>query len=82
MKVVDKHIGLGIKHFREKIGWSQRQLASRAGVAHTTVAGIERGDFEPSMSTLQKISDALQVPISQFFLTVEYSQTTQNKQAN
>lgn len=79
---MDKHIGLGIKHFREKVGWSQRQLAARAGVAHTTVASIERGDFEPSMSTLQKLSDALKIPISQFFLTVEYSQTTQNKQAN
>jgi transcriptional regulator with XRE-family HTH domain len=75
-----KHIGEGIKNFREKIGWSQRELARNADISHSLIAGIEKKEINPSLRTLQKISDALKIPISQFFLEVEYSQTTHNKE--
>ena len=70
---MEGHIGLGIRHFRKKVGWSQRELARRAGLAHSTVAGVERGEINPSINTLQKLADTLKVPISQFFLEIEYS---------
>ena len=73
MRKNKQHIGRGIEHFRKKMGWSQRKLASKADVAHSTIAGIEREDFEPSLKTLKKISNALQVPISHLFLEIEYS---------
>jgi len=68
-----KHIGLAIKKYREDLEWSQRELARRIGLAHSTIAAIERGDSNPSIETLRKVSDELQIPISRLFLEIEYS---------
>jgi transcriptional regulator with XRE-family HTH domain len=45
--------------------WSQDELADRAGVAQNYVSRLERNRVEgPSMFHLQKIADALQVPLT------------------
>lgn len=36
-------------------GWSQRQLAAEAGVAHSTVARIESGAVQPSLPSLARL---------------------------
>lgn len=38
---------------------TQRQLAARAGVSQGNLALIEKGRFEPQLSTLRKLFDAL-----------------------
>ena len=50
-----------LKRLRLERGFSQRQLAERAGVANTTVANIEqrRGGAHPN--TLRKLADVLGV---------------------
>jgi transcriptional regulator with XRE-family HTH domain len=40
---------------RIRTGLSQRQLAEKAGVAHSTVARIEAGHMDPSFGTLARI---------------------------
>lgn len=40
-------------------GWSQYELARRAGVAHTTVARMEALEYQPLLLTVMQVADAL-----------------------
>jgi len=44
---------------RERLGWSQAELARRAGVRVETLNRIETGKRTPSVATIEKIDDAL-----------------------
>jgi transcriptional regulator with XRE-family HTH domain len=46
---------------RKKAGLSQRELARRAGVAQSVIAGLERGKHTLSQSALEKLTSALGV---------------------
>jgi transcriptional regulator with XRE-family HTH domain len=41
--------------------WSIRELAQRAGVATGTINGIELGRTTPSLGTIKKLSETLEV---------------------
>ncbi len=41
------------------LGWSQTELAKRAGIARPTVARIESFSMQPKLDTAEKIKDAL-----------------------
>jgi len=45
---------------REAVGWTQAELAGRAGVRQETVCRIETGKHAPSISTVDKLDRALQ----------------------
>jgi transcriptional regulator with XRE-family HTH domain len=44
---------------RHAAGWSQRELAQRAGVPQPVIARLEAGDNDPKLSTLTKLAHAL-----------------------
>lgn len=48
---------LSIKQERESYGWTQNELAKKAGIPQSTIARIERG-ANTSMDTLSKIANA------------------------
>ena len=54
-----ENFALLIKKFREDRGLSQKQLAEKAGIGSGTIGDIERGDRKGKISTLDKISKAL-----------------------
>jgi ribosome-binding protein aMBF1 (putative translation factor) len=45
---------------RQKLGWSQAELARRAGIRVETLNRLEGGKHSPSVATIQKIDDAFQ----------------------
>jgi predicted transcriptional regulator len=45
---------------RAALGWSQGDLARRAGVSRGTVGDIERGHAEPRLATLRRLIAALE----------------------
>lgn len=49
-----------IKSVRSKFGLTQADLAEEAGVTQAYIAKIEAGNADPKISTLEKISNALQ----------------------
>ncbi len=54
--------------------WSQRELASRAGVSENTVINIETGRRLPRLLTMRRIADALGVDwneVAEFRATVQ-----------
>ncbi len=44
---------------REELGWSQRQLAERAGMTQPGVARFEAGGTTPTFPLLERLADAL-----------------------
>lgn len=46
---------------RERLGWSQAELARRAGIRVETLNRIETGKRTPTVATIEKIDAALRV---------------------
>lgn len=57
------HIGLAIKHFREKKRWNKKQLAEESGASAAYITELERGGRGKRISytMIDKISAALGV---------------------
>ena len=64
---IDKIVGMNIRLERVKRGISQEKLADLAGVARSTMGIIERGEQSPSIQTLAKVANALDVDIRKLF---------------
>jgi ribosome-binding protein aMBF1 (putative translation factor) len=46
---------------REQHGWSQRELADRAGMKQPQLARLETGQVEPKLDTLERLAKAVGV---------------------
>jgi transcriptional regulator with XRE-family HTH domain len=54
-------VGNNIKKYRKKLGISQEELAEKAGLHRTYIGGIERGERNITLDSLQVIALALDV---------------------
>jgi transcriptional regulator with XRE-family HTH domain len=52
-----------IQKARRARGWSQEELARRAGVTRPYLARLETGRQDPRVSTIVKLARALRVPV-------------------
>jgi ribosome-binding protein aMBF1 (putative translation factor) len=64
---VKKRFGLAIKYWRQKSGISQEELAWRAQLHRTYVSGIETGDRNLSLQSIEKLALALHLSFSTLF---------------
>jgi transcriptional regulator with XRE-family HTH domain len=64
-------IGHEVREFRKKLHMTVVELAKLAGLSAGMLSKIERGIASPSLSTLQALSTALQVPVTAFFRRFE-----------
>lgn len=53
-----------IRQYRKEAGLTQEQLGERAGIPQSHVSKLETGGHSPSNKTLQRIADALNIPLS------------------
>ncbi|MBN2741927.1 MAG: cupin domain-containing protein [Rhodobacteraceae bacterium] len=63
----DFDVGARLKAIREEAGLSQRELAQRAGVTNGLVSLIERNKTSPSITSLRKILEILDLTLAAFF---------------
>ena len=54
-------------HVLKEKGITQRQLASMTGITQAAISQIATGTSDPSMSTLVKIANALDIPLRDLF---------------
>lgn len=59
--------GQKVREERAKLGLSQEELASRAGVHRTYIGMIERAEKNITLENIQKIAKALKIKIADFF---------------
>lgn len=67
MSDVKESITENIKHFRSRMGISQEELSNLCGYSSTYIGKIERGQRSPSLDTLIRIAEALQIPLASLF---------------
>jgi len=60
-------VRLRLREWRERRGYSIRELAERAGVAFGTVHRIETGAMSPTVAMLAKLAGALGIDVRDFF---------------
>lgn len=65
---IDKKVGMNIRLERVKRGISQEGLADIAGLARSTMGIVERGEQSPSLQTITKVANALNIDIYKLFI--------------
>jgi transcriptional regulator with XRE-family HTH domain len=58
------YLGVNVYRLRSAAGWTQKELARRAGVRQPRIAEIERGDANPRLKTLATLARALEVEVA------------------
>ncbi len=59
----DWYVGDVVRKMRMAVGWTQKDLAKRAGVHHGTIVRLEEGDEGIQERTLKQITAALGVTV-------------------
>ncbi len=70
-KKLELAIGRQVHLFRKKLGLTIAELAEASKLSIGMMSKIENGMTSPSLSTLQQLSSALGIPISDFFSRFE-----------
>ena len=65
--MIKTKVGKRIKELRNKFGISQEELAFRSEIHRTYIASLEVGKRNVSIETLEKVVNALEVSLSEFF---------------
>jgi ribosome-binding protein aMBF1 (putative translation factor) len=60
-------LGQEVRALREAMGLSQRELAERMGTTQSVIARLEGGGSRPSLTTLERIAEALGMTIEVHF---------------
>jgi transcriptional regulator with XRE-family HTH domain len=66
-----KEFGIILKELRLKAKFSQKKLADYAELDRTYISDVERGLYSPTVITIIKIADTLEIRPSEFFLLFE-----------
>lgn len=67
MGSISEQLGEHIRLLRQNRGLSQEQLALRANLNTSFLGQIERGGKKPTIETLEKIVNALDITFEEFF---------------
>ncbi|WP_035383516.1 helix-turn-helix transcriptional regulator [Ferriphaselus sp. R-1] len=67
-----EQLSLVLRQLREERGWSQEQLAERADLNRSYLGEVERGRAVPSIVTVAKLAEALEIQLSSFIARCEH----------
>ncbi|GHN00828.1 hypothetical protein WSM22_23170 [Cytophagales bacterium WSM2-2] len=62
-----QQFGKHLKELRKQKGLSQEELANDSDIPINQIGRIERGEINPSLSTLNSIAKACRLSLSKFF---------------
>lgn len=63
MEDIKQVIGNNIRIYRTKLKWSQEKLAEKSGLHRTYIGAVERGEKNLTVTSLERISNALCIDI-------------------
>jgi transcriptional regulator with XRE-family HTH domain len=60
-------LGARVRDLRSQKGWSQEELAERAGLHRNYLGGVERGERNIGLDNVVALADAFGVPVADLF---------------
>lgn len=69
-----KEVGKVIQEYRQRKGLSQEVVSGLADIGRTHLSAIERGSRKPTLDTVFKIADALDIKPSDLVKSIEETQ--------
>ncbi len=67
LRSVKSRFGARLRQIRDERGYSQEELAERAGLHRNYVGGVERGERNVALENIVKLAKALSVPPGDLF---------------
>lgn len=67
MKEIKTLFGMRIKELRKNMGLSQEKLAEKVEISSKYLSRVEMGQHFPSIDTLVKLADVLNIELKDFF---------------
>lgn len=64
---LQKKFGKHLKKIRTEMGVSSAELSRRSFIEKPHITRLEKGETNPTLFTLQKIADALEISMDQLF---------------
>ena len=58
--------GKRLRKLRESRGWSQNQLADKAGITQAMLSQLESSAKQPGWETVQALADAMEIATDEF----------------
>lgn len=52
---------------RQKLGWTQEELADKVGVTRQTISALEKGNYTPSVALALKIGKVFKTSVESLF---------------
>ncbi len=62
-------VGLRVKQLRKMNNMTTKELSSLCGVSQSTISKLENGNRIPDIPIIEKICDALNISLVEFFMT-------------
>ena|ERR1700687_3869960 len=69
--MTQSQLGPRVRALRATLSLTQEQLAERAGISHSHLSMVERGDRIPHVETLLSLAKALGIAVSQLLVDAE-----------
>jgi transcriptional regulator with XRE-family HTH domain len=69
-ELIADNLATNLRSLREARGWSQQQLADNSGVPRPTIAHLESGEGNPTLSVLVRVATALGVSLEHLVRSV------------
>ena len=60
---IRQRLAANLRRLRQSKGWSQEEFAHEAGLHRTYVSDLERGARNPTITVVDKLAVALEVPV-------------------
>ena len=64
-------VAANVRKYRKALGWTQGDLADLTAIPQPRISVVESGQGDPKQSTIDRIADALGIPVAVLYVVPE-----------
>lgn len=76
---IKKELGQRIRSLRKRQGLTQEEMADKCGLHWTYIGGLERGERNPTLTTMQKVGEGLGVSVHELLDTKAFHNVSSDR---